>query len=358
MPPIHLQLQRIEAAIRCDPARRGLLAGAAAQSLGVGQLAAAALDLARHARDVAIVTGFVIPAASQWRAETDGPPAAVLLADVLTRLGLQVRLMTDPPACAAVQTAAQLAGFASGVIECCPLGRDAGRQWCTEFLARCPQLTHLIAIERAGPSHTLESFARAAPPALHAEFARQVPPQHRDCCHNMRGESIDAHTAPLHLLFEPDPAPRVATSAGFAAHSDAPPDAPCARTCRTIGIGDGGNEIGMGSFPVTEMLPLLSAQLGPRILCRVRTDWTIVAGTSNWGGFALAAAVALLKGRPDLLADWTLARHEHLLGKLVQEGPAVDGVTREPTATVDGLPFLTYIQPWQTIREILGLAES
>jgi hypothetical protein len=38
----------------------------------------------------------------------------------------------------------------------------------------------------------------------------------------------------------------------------------------------------------------------------------------------------------------------------VNDGPAVDGVTREQTATVDGLPFLTYIQPWETIRGIVA----
>jgi hypothetical protein len=35
----------------------------------------------------------------------------------------------------------------------------------------------------------------------------------------------------------------------------------------------------------------------------------------------------------------------------------VDGVTRRREPTVDGLPFLTYIQPWAAIRAKLGLAE-
>ena len=42
---------------------------------------------------------------------------------------------------------------------------------------------------------------------------------------------------------------------------------------------------------------------------------------------------------------------------MVEHGPAVDGVTRRREATVDGLPFLTYIQPWAAIRAKLGLAE-
>ena len=34
---------------------------------------------------------------------------------------------------------------------------------------------------------------------------------------------------------------------------------------------------------------------------------------------------------------------------------AVDGVTRLAEPTVDGLPFATYIQPWDSMRQLLGL---
>lgn len=94
----------------------------------------------------------------------------------------------------------------------------------------------------------------------------------------------------------------------------------------------------------------------PRIPCRIATDWTILAGVSNWGGYALAAAVALLAERPELLQDWTAERHFAALQQLVQETGAVDGVTRFPEPTVDGLPFETYIQPWEGMRRVLGFA--
>jgi hypothetical protein len=38
---------------------------------------------------------------------------------------------------------------------------------------------------------------------------------------------------------------------------------------------------------------------------------------------------------------------------LVQQRPAVDGVTRQQTPTVDGLEFATYIEPWRRMREAL-----
>ena len=58
----------------------------------------------------------------------------------------------------------------------------------------------------------------------------------------------------------------------------------------------------------------------------------------------------LLCDRVDVLEPWSQARLEHI----VANGPAVDGVTGRREATVDGLPFLTYIQPWEGIRRLLG----
>jgi hypothetical protein len=89
----------------------------------------------------------------------------------------------------------------------------------------------------------------------------------------------------------------------------------------------------------------------------VATTWNIVAGISNWGGYALAAAVLALCGRTEVMEPWTSKRELEVLEQFVMEGPAVDGITRRPEATVDGLPFLAYIQAWAAIRRRLGLAE-
>ena len=105
----------------------------------------------------------------------------------------------------------------------------------------------------------------------------------------------------------------------------------------------------MGKFPWEELHSLVPGEHGPRMVCRIAADWTIVSGTCNWGGFALAAAVALLRGRVDLIAGWTMERQEELLQHMVQHGRAVDGVTREREATVDGLPFVTYAEVCSSI---------
>ncbi len=150
----------------------------------------------------------------------------------------------------------------------------------------------------------------------------------------MRGVCIDGHSAPLHLLFE-----RLPTS-----HP----------TAHTIGIGDGGNEIGMGAIPWAELRRRLSGEQAGRVPCRIACDFNIVAGTSNWGAMALAAGACLLRDRLDVLQPWTRERHREWLEYLVANGPAVDGVTGRREATVDGLPFLTYIQPWEGILRRSG----
>lgn len=333
--------------IRRDPARRGLI-GSEPQfgPLCPGHLAAAATHLAEHGKHVAIVTGFYIPKGDPPAAETDGPLGSALLAAALHAAGMKVELITDEPCGNAVRVSVP-DDDAVHVIQRGLVGRFAA-----EFFASRPELTHLIAIERVGPSHTEESVSqqfRDTPPPLD-RFAALVPQEHQNHCHNMRGEIIDAHTAEMHELFDvshpsrtrerrPSSAPNSASDFGLT----------------TIGIGDGGNEIGMGCVAWEDLERRLSGEQSGRVPCRVATDWNILAGTSNWGAYALAAATLLLRGQQLLLAPFDAAQQQQALEYLVTHGPAVDGVTRRREATVDGLPFLTYIQPWQGMRRLLGL---
>lgn len=370
------RIREIEACIRFDPAGRGLLSGSPeSPGLGQGHLAEAARSIVQHGRLVGIVTGFAIPMPSGPLAETDGPVGSIVLADVLIQLGIEVCLISDELSRTSLLAVADFANCPRDRIATCQLDPDAARRWCADFIARNPVLSHLVAVERVGPSHTSASFCSQtrSPGAALQDFRSLHPEEHHGRCFNMRGEPIDSFTAPLHHLFDlaaasqsplsPEsvlnrslasfggegPGVRGCTksSSGSTAH-----DTPAVRRIHTIGIGDGGNEIGMGSFLWESLHPLVPGGHGPRIVCRIPTDWTVVAGTSNWGAYALAAAVALLAGRPDVLHSWPEARHEQLLRHLVQHGPAVDGVTREREPTVDGLPFMTYIQPWTSMLQL------
>ena len=62
----------------------------------------------------------------------------------------------------------------------------------------------------------------------------------------------------------------------------------------TVGIGDGGNELGMGSLHADIVRTI---NLGEQIGCVVPSDAPLVASVSNWGGYALSCAVAALAWR-------------------------------------------------------------
>jgi hypothetical protein len=331
-------IEELERLIRRDPAHRGLIASEPVFGpLCEGHLAGAAVHLAEFAEHVAIVTGFFVPHGELPAAETDGPLGSLLLAAALDAIGVEVSLITDEHCRGALTAAATAFRFPAERVLAVA---DDSAAWLQEFYleGRGRTLTHLIAVERVGPSHTPDSLRNQ--PRLTAapveEFAALVPAENRNRCHNMRGQVIDEHTANLHRLFEELPHHR--------------PEA------RSIGIGDGANEIGMGSIPWEELRRRLDGDHAAHLPCRIATDWNIIAGTSNWGGYALAAATLWLQGRVDVLAGWDRDHQQRVLEYVVEHGPAVDGVTGRREPTVDGLPFLTYIQPWEGIRRLLGLS--
>jgi hypothetical protein len=286
---------------------------------------------------LAIVTGFLIPHAEPPAGETDGPLGALFLARALVPLGIRVALVTD-----AFCTAALKAGLeACGLREAVPLvtlpapnGRWEDflkRDWRGKFREEFP-LTHLITLERVGPSHTAQSV-RAQPgssPAVVEQFLREVPAEHHDRCHTMRGRDITAGMSPAHLLFE---------AAGRQT-----------RPVTTVGIGDGGNEIGMGKVPWEVIRRNVPG--GGLVACRVPVDYLIVCGVSNWGAYGLAAGVRLLRDQPRDRALFDVKRERDLLRIMVERGPLVDGVTGKPTVSVDGLPFERYAEPLRRLAEL------
>ena len=119
----------------------------------------------------------------------------------------------------------------------------------------------------------------------------------------------------------------------------------------TIGIGDGGNEIGMGKIPHETIVKNIPN--GDLIHCRVPTDHLIVAGVSNWGAYAFAAGLFVLLDRKPPVDLFDPDRELAILEAMVREGPLVDGVTGKQTATVDGLSWDEYSRPLLDIRRIV-----
>jgi hypothetical protein len=334
-------LDAVRALIQEDAGGRGLRADPAANlvTASAGDFRDACVSVARepHAA-VAVVTGFLIPHATPPAGETDGSLGALFLARALTPLGVRVALVADPFCRRALQAGLSACGLTRQVpLLTLPPGRDTWPSFLEldwpAFTRHAFPLTHLLALERAGPSHTLDSLQRQAGAALgeaYLEFLHEVPPEHQDRCHTMRGVDITDQMSPAHLLFE-----AVQGRPGVT----------------TVGIGDGGNEIGMGKVPwavVRRNVPR-----GGLVACRVPADYLIVAGVSNWGAYGLAAGVYLVRetaAPPDL---FDVERERRLLEAMVEQGPLVDGVTGRPTATVDGLPFERYAEPLRRIGELL-----
>jgi hypothetical protein len=167
------------------------------------------------------------------------------------------------------------------------------------------RITHVIWIERAGP----------------AADGR---------CHTMRGLDITDH---------------------LDARFTFPSDKRLFPKGSTIGIGDGGNEIGMGKIPHETIVKNIPN--GDLIHCRVPTDHLIVAGVSNWGAYALAAGLYVLRDVKPPADLFDPVREREILEVMVREGPLVDGKTGKQEATVDGLTWDEYVKPLVQIRKIL-----
>jgi hypothetical protein len=295
--------------------------------------AAACRSLAAQGNSLAIVTGFYIAHAEPPCGETDGPLGALFLARALVPLGIRVVLATDDFCLPALRVGLAAAGLRKAV-PLVPLpsveeaGRMSGDDYWTHVVDRTGPLTHLLACERVGPSHTLASVqAQRDGDRVASRFLEEVPGEGQDRCYSMRGRDVSSNTSPVHRLFEQATCqmPRVTT----------------------IGIGDGGNEIGMGKIPwdvISRNIPN-----GGRVACRVPTDYLVVCGVSNWGAYALATGVRLLRGaEPD--ADlFDPERERAILQAMIEGGPLVDGATGEPTLSVDGLSFERYVQPLQRL---------
>jgi D-glutamate cyclase len=278
---------------------------------------------------LAVVTGFFIPGATPPAGETDGPLGALFLARALVPLGIPVVLVTDGFCVRSLEAGLAECGLRKQVpIVTLPTPAQATQMSDAEYWQYFDErkgiadLSHLLAIERVGPNH-----------------------QH-DRCHTMRGRDITDLMSPAHRLFQVRPS--LSASEGLAV----PFAGAQAQTgITTIGIGDGGNEIGMGKI-ARDIIDRNIAN-GGLIACRVPTEHLIVCGVSNWGAYALAAGVGLLRQQAMDAHLFDPAREFAILELMVEEGPLVDGVLGKPSATVDGLTWEQYADVLTRIGEIV-----
>jgi hypothetical protein len=278
----------IDHLLALDPGGRGI---ARFFVTGGARRAAGAL---RHARRVLLTTGFSL---GPGLPETDGPPGTAVLGRALARLGARVTYVTDavtvPPLSAALAVLGERADIVTFHVTDGDQRRTARR-----ILAEYTP-THLVAVER--PGRTRDGDYRSA-----------------------RGESIRAWNAPLDALF-------LAASARVT----------------TVGVGDGGNEIGMGTV---RPRVLRAGGRMAAIASVVSVDHLVVAGTSNWGAYGIVAELSRLVGR-DLLHT---ADEEIGMVEACARTGAVDGITRRHEPTVDGLPLPAHVGMLELLRLFAG----
>ena len=294
--------------------------------------AAAAATALRGARRVLIATGFTVAADTP---ETDGPPGAAALGRALRLAGARVRYVTDAHNVPILEAALKIHDEPVDILVY-PGGDGHGAAW----LAR-ERPTHLIAIERPGRAPSGEYL-------------------------NLRGVPIGAWNRRIDELFLTSggalrcssPTPPIGSSTTGLRRQSRRSNVAAAMRARarrtggrrpvTVGIGDGGNEIGMGN--VRARLVRQRSPLAP-IASIVRVDHLVVAGTSNWGGYGIAAALGRLTGRDLLHEPETEAR---VIEACVAAG-AFDGVTRKRAATVDGLSVDVHAAVVELLRAAQGV---
>ncbi len=224
----------------------------------------------RH-KTALITTGFFILSAKA--PETDGHPGAIALARALQQLGFEVIYVSD-------RYGTPLLTFdgvgPKQVIEF-PISDHAGSRDFARGVLADVKPDVLIAVERCGFTAGNQYL-------------------------NMAGKDISDFTAKIDYLFPYQE--------------------------NTLGIGDGGNEIGMGRFN-RQIKSLPDLPDDPAV---TPTRKTIISSVSNWGAYGLITALSRLSQR-DLLPSVEWARE--LLTELVARG-AVDGISGEAKCTVDG----------------------
>lgn len=276
-----------------------------------GHLERAAQSIAHHrAPHIGITCGFFVRHAEPPSPETDGFNGMGQLAAGFLEAGIPVTVITDAP-CAKAAWAVTRVLPGPVNLEIVAVEDKSVRDLRDRLESAAEPLTHLIAIERC----SLGSDGRP---------------------HREHGWDIGDDTAPLDYLFE---------------------DQGWTPTWETIGIGDGGNEIGMGLLP----RDIVEADIpnGALVGARTGADHLIVAGVANWGAYALLAAVASL--RPDLSVP--LLKHFHadneraILEAAVNIGQAIDDsrVDRpgQLQMTIDRLPLEDHVRVIEAIAALV-----
>ena len=323
----------IDRLITLDMNRRGvvrILYEAARERTGKPLVFAAADMIAK-----AVTPGSVVLVATGWPdrpwitpsiGELDGPPGAALLARSMhDALGAVPVFLVEKQLVPAMRATARAAGFAV--------------------------------------LNTDEALAAASSPA----------PLHAACVMEFPTNTSEAVTLSERLLSDLDPKAIVAVEKGSAnkkgvihnargmdttstmAKVDELVNSATAADIPTLGIGDGGNEVGMGL--ISDVIrrhirygDVCACPCGAGIAPHVETDFLVASTVSNWGAYGTAACLSVLKGDPDVLH--TPTTELRTLREAADAG-LIDGNTGYVTPGADGLSAGTHAAMITILRQIV-----
>jgi hypothetical protein len=213
---------------------------------------------------VFIYTGFYVAGF----AETDGPLGAYFLAKAFVKLGYTPVIVTD--------------------------------HFCEEYFFDIKTL--YIPLEGLSVQE-YEMLLDTYKPVAHLSIER-CGQNHEGRYLNSRGVDIKEFTAPVDELFKLG-----------------------SKTAPSFGIGDGGNEVGMGSFA-----DVLKDKEFFYDYCVIPCDYPMIASVSNWGGYGFIAELEKVL-HVNVLPSFEEV--ETYLEFIISKG-SVDGIKRESVMSVDG----------------------
>jgi hypothetical protein len=224
---------------------------------------------------VFIYTGFYVAGF----AETDGPLGAYFLAKAFEKLGYTSVIITD--------------------------------SFCEDYF---PDIKTLYIPLEGLSAQEIDMILNTYKPICHLSIERCGQNAQGDYL-NARGVSVKEFTAPVDELFKKG-----------------------SQTAPSFGIGDGGNEVGMGSFAA-----ILKDKEFFYDYCVIPCDYPMIASVSNWGGYGFIAELEKVLQVNVLPA---FEEVEKYLEFIVSKG-SVDGIKRESVMSVDG-------KEWSLEPEILN----
>lgn len=122
----------------------------------------------------------------------------------------------------------------------------------------------------------------------------------------------------------------------------------------TVGIGDGGNEIGWGivNNVIREKIPFgdkCSCGCGGGIGDNTFVDVLVAASVSNWGAYGIAASLSVLLNNSEIFHNAKI--ESRMLRECIDAG-GIDGVSYLPEPKVDGLPEEIHLAIVNLLNEI------